>query len=141
MGSEDRHDGDLLSRPVRLAARLLGQDEADLEHVFRKASVLVRLEDGFAGVSDARETFLFAMNQTLRFCPNVAVCVPAGAGDLIEAGNDLASRVHGAGHRVQIASAGDLAGFNAVVNVGTEVAEGLPWVTVNSTGWVARLAG
>jgi hypothetical protein len=69
MGTENRHDADLLSRPVRLAARLRGQDEAELEHLFRAARVLVRLEDAFAGVSDARETFLFAVNQSLRFCP------------------------------------------------------------------------
>jgi hypothetical protein len=123
-----------------LAARLRGKDEAELEHLFREARVLVRLEDAFAGVSDARETFLFAVNQSLRFCPNVAVSVATGARDLIDAGNELAARVHGAGHRVQIAGAGDTAGFNAVVNVGTEVADGLPWVTVNSTSWVARVA-
>src|SRR5438132_5260487 len=139
MGTENRHDGDLLSRPVRLAARLRGQDEAELEHLFREARVLVRLEDAFADACDARETFLFAVNQILRFCPNVTVSVPAGTRHLIDAGDELAARVHGAGHRVQIASR-DTAEFNAVVNVGTEMADSLPWVTVNSTGWVARVA-
>lgn len=140
MGTEYGDDRDLLSRPVRLAARLRRENEAELEHLFREARIMVRLEDAFASVSDARETFRFAVNQSLRFCPNVALCVPAGARDLIDAGNEFAARVHGAGHQLQIAGAGDTAGLNAVVNVGTEVADGLPWVTVNSTGWVVRVA-
>src|SRR5690242_6062075 len=139
MGIENRHDGHLLSRPVRLAARLRGQDEAEVEHLFREARVLVRLEDAFHGVRDASETFLFSVNQILRFCPNVTVSVPTSARHLIDAGNELAARVHGVGHRLQ-SGGGDMAEFNAVLNVGTKVADGLPWVTVNSTNWVARVA-
>jgi hypothetical protein len=140
MGARDWDDRGLLSRPLRLAARLRDADEAELEHLFREARVLVRLEDAFAAVPDARETFFFAVNQVLRFCPNVAIYVPEDARDLLDAGDDLAARVHGLGHQVQIAGAGDAAAFNAVVNIGTNVVAGLPWVTVNSTGWVARVA-
>ncbi len=130
----------MLSRPMRLAAEVSGQDETQLEHLFMEARVLIRLEDRFAQVPDARETFLFAVNQVLRFCPNVAVCVPDSAGDLIEAANDLAVRVHGRGHRVRVAKVDGTLVFSAVVNVGMEISRDSTWVTVNSTGWVARVA-
>src|SRR5881628_2562959 len=99
-------NSDLFSRPVRLAADLSGQNEAALEHLFAGAKILVRLEEAFACVPDARETFLFAVNQALRICPNVAVSVPARARDLIEAGDELAACVHGPGHRVRFADIG-----------------------------------
>ena len=140
MAADSLDDAGLLSRPVRLAAELCGQDEAALAHLFREARVLIRLEEAFADVPDARETFLFTVNQVIRFCPNVALCVPAGARDLIEAASDIAARVHGHGHRVHLAGVREATGFQAVVHVGTKVLDDLPWVTVNSTGWVARVA-
>jgi hypothetical protein len=92
-----RVKSDILSRPMRLAAEIGGEDEERLEHLFTDARVLVRLEEALARVQDARETFLSAVNQILRFCPNVAVCVPDAARDLLEAANELAVRVHGRG--------------------------------------------
>ncbi len=136
----DKVDSDLLSRPIRLAAQIRGEDEDQLEHLFTEARVLVRLEEGLIWVRDARETFLFAVNQVLRFCPNVGVCVPDAATDLVEAANEVAARVHGRGHRVQVAGMDEAATFAAVVNIGTEVSRERNWVTVNSTGWVARVA-
>jgi hypothetical protein len=33
-----------------------------------------------------------------------------------------------------------LADFNAILNIGTSLIHDLPWITVNSTGWIARVA-
>jgi hypothetical protein len=132
--------GDWLSRPIRLAADLSGQDETALEHLFIGAKILVRLEEAFANVHDARETFLFTVNQVIRFCPNVAVCTPVGSGDLVDAADDIAVRVHGERHRISVSGLEEAGSFQAIVNVGTEVLRGVPSVTVNSTGWVARVA-
>ncbi len=131
---------DLLSRPVRLAARLRGEDEATAAHLFADARVLIRLEEVVANAPDARETFLFAVNQTLRFCPNVAVYVPPVARDLVAAADEIAAHVYGDAHRVARAGVREVSGFQAVVNVGIGVKDALPWTTVNSTGWVARIA-
>jgi hypothetical protein len=129
----------LLSRPLRLAAELRGTDEATLEHLFDDAHVMVRLEEAFTGAPDARETFLSLVNQIVRICPNVAVCVSTP--DIADEARSIAARVHGTGHPVEIADIREAPRFAAIVNVGIEVLDGLPSATVNSTGWVARVAG
>jgi hypothetical protein len=131
---------ELLSRPIRLAAELRDEAAAAVASLFAEARIMIRLEDAFGNLHDARETFLFAVNQTLRFCPNVALCVPADARDLVQAADELAVRIHGPGHHVRRMEFGDATAFSAIMNVGTELEPGLPWTTVNSTGWVARVA-
>jgi hypothetical protein len=49
--------------------------------------------------------------------------------------------VHGAGHPVEVTGIREATRFAAIVNVGTEILEDLPSTTVNSTGWIARIAG
>jgi hypothetical protein len=130
-----------LSRPLRLAAQLRGEDEATLEHLFRRARVLVSLENGFAHIVDAREAFLLAVNQTLRFCPNVAIRVPGSARDLVAVCDALAFGVHGEGHRVERTDQAGRDDFDAIITVGVEVMADPRYVTINSSGWVARVAG
>ncbi len=104
--------GPVLSRPLRLAARVREEDEEKLEHVFASARLLVRLEEGFEKVADARECFLLAVNGALRFCPNIAVSV-ARATELLEMCDALASAVYGSGHRVHNAKTSEVEGFSA----------------------------
>src|SRR3989442_10867750 len=101
MAAVDLERSSLLSRPVRMAAELRDTDETTLEHLIDHANVLVRLEEAFTDVPDARETFLSVVNQVIRFCPSVAVCVSAP--DLTDEARRIAARVHGAGHPVQVA--------------------------------------
>jgi len=137
MAPDDLSVSSLLSRPIRLAAQVSGADEATLEHLINDAQVLVRLEASFTEVPDARETFLSLVNQIVRFCPNVAVCVSTLG--LVDEARRIAARVHGPGHPVEIADIREAARFAAVVNVGVEILEHSS-STVNSTGWVARIA-
>lgn len=130
----------LLSRPVRVAAELLRQDETALLHLFEDAHVLIRLEQAYCDRPDAWETFLFTVNQVIRFCPNVAVCVPAGSTGILAAAHVIAARVHGRRHAVRPVEFRHADNYSAVVNIGSEILEGLPSVTVNSTGWVSRVA-
>jgi hypothetical protein len=102
--------------------------------------MLVRIEAAFCEICDARETFLFAVNQALRFSGNVSVCVEGNSADLIRQCNGLATHIQGQGMSVRVANGVPLQAFGAILNVGTEVLAGLPSVTVNSSGWVARLA-
>src|SRR6266446_5656253 len=106
------------TRPVRAAAQLLSAPEHFVEHLFKSARVLVRLEDGFIGLPDARETFLLAINQCLRFCPNTAVCLPSSAVELLEQSNSLASEIYGTGHVIESVSSDSFSNFTAIVNVG-----------------------
>jgi hypothetical protein len=133
-------DPEILSRPLRTAAELRGEDEQSLRHLFNDAHLMVRLEEAFADIADARETFQLVVNEALRFCPNIALCVPRAAQDLVDAVAALAVGIHGERHRVEVVGVNEAPRFQAVVNVGIEILAGLPSVTVNSTGWLARAA-
>jgi hypothetical protein len=133
-------DTSILSRPARLAARLTRSSEEELEHLFMRKRILIRLEDGFASVPDSRETFFLAVNQCLRFCPNVSVYGPNSERALIGECGKLSQRIHGPQSKLVAVASDDVSDFDAVLNVGRKVAGDRPWITVNSAGWVARLA-
>lgn len=130
----------MFSRPARLAAFITGQSEEAVIHLFTEKRILVRLEAEFCEVADAREAFMFAVNQCLRFCSNISVSVEARPDELVRACDSLAVQVHGPGARVEVIKKVNGRVFDAIVNVGTEVLFDLPSATVNSSGWVARLA-
>lgn len=131
----------LFSRSIRAATQLVDASEDSIEGLFKSARVLVRLEDAFTERADAHETFLLAVNQSLRFCPNIAVSLPPSAIELLNDCNKLASAVHGEGHAVLLVAANeDFRDYSAIVNIGIEVVPDLPWTSVISSGWVARLS-
>ena len=130
---------DFTSRPLRLAARLRGESEAAVEHLFHNARVLARLELGDAATPDDRMTFLEVVNQVLRFCPNVTVGFSSAQAGLARHCQDLARAIHGPRGTVVIANIGDDVKAQATVNVGRAIGPDASWVTVHSTGWVARL--
>jgi hypothetical protein len=128
-----------LSRPLAVAAGLLADDFTRVEHLFTGRRVFVRLEPALAGGADARQTVVLAVNEVLRFCPNVAVALPPEDAELIEIANMLAVEIYGPAHRVATASMEETA-FDAVLNVGVEVRDLPAWITVSSDGWLARVA-
>ncbi len=133
-------ESETFSRPARLAASIMGETEEAAIHLFAKKKILVRLEALFCEVPDARETFLFTVNQCLRFCSNISVCVEGSSDALVGACDLLAVQVHGPGANVEVVEKVTGRVFDAIVNVGAEVLSDLPSATINSSGWVARLA-
>lgn len=131
---------EIFSRPARLGALITGDSEESIVHLFTEKRILVRLEAQFLEVADARETFLFAVNQCLRFCSNISVLVAAGPGQLTRACDSLAARIHGPTAAVEVVEKLTSRSFDAVINVGREVFQDLPSATINSSGWVARVA-
>ena len=129
---------EIFSRPARLGALITGDSEESIAHLFTEKKILLRLEPQFLQYADARETFLFAVNQCLRFCSNISVCVAEG--ELIRACESLGERVHGRAATVETVEKVASRSFDAVVNVGAEVFSDLPSATINSSGWVARVA-
>src|SRR6266508_5596397 len=118
------------SRPTRQAARATGASEA--EALARlDGSVVVALDDALAEDPDARETFLFAVNQCLRFAGRVGVSTSAV--DLAVAAEELALAITGS----PLASLDDA---DVTLIVGTRVVRARPAVTVCSSGWLARVA-
>jgi len=128
------------SRPARLGALVADLPEETILGLLSKKRILARLETMFSEDPDARETFVFTVNQVLRFCPNVSICVDKSANDLIETCRHLAYRVHGSERVVDVVRDDTRTGFDATVNVGMEVREEENSATVNSNGWIARLA-
>ncbi len=132
---------EIFSRPARLGAALSGMSAEAVEHLFVTKKVLVQLEADFCDDQDARETFLFTVNQLLRFCPNIGVSIKKDAVDLLRVCRELAAQVHGPQATVEVVEgAKPIYGFDAVVNVGAEVLTTVRSVTVNSGGWTARVA-
>src|SRR5260370_11372111 len=132
---------EIFSRPARLGAALSGMSEEAVEHLFVKKKVLVQLEADFCEDQDARETFLFAVNQLLRFCPNIGVSIKKDAVDLLRVCRELAAQVHGPQATVEVVEgAKPTYEFDAVVNVGAKILTTMRSVTVNSGGWTARVA-
>lgn len=132
MSSERR-----FSRPFAAAASLVNA-ETDVETLFRCAHVVVRLEESLADSADAEATLMLAVNEILRFCPNVTVVVPPGQAAILDACDRLAAEIHGTGAHVSRPSGPTLDGFTAVLNIGLETRPG--WITVTSSGWLARVA-
>ncbi len=131
---------EMFSRPARLGAFITGKSEEAVIHLFTEKRILVRLEAPFREVADARESFLFAVNQCLRFCSNVTVCVEGDSDELFRACDSIAVQIHGPGASVEAVKKATSLTFDAIVNLGTEVLSDLSSATINSSGWVARLA-
>lgn len=125
------------SRPLRAAAEATGRDEHELAGQFARRRVLIRLEDRVADDVGARETFLYAVNQTLRFCPNVSISVPPAALELIAETRALAVGINGPDAVVPLVA--DDPEVDMTLIVGIDVAPMGPSVVVNSSGWVARM--
>ena len=67
--------------------------------------------------------------------------VPSEYQDLADRSIELASAIHGPGRWIRIVSSDrEAAAFDAIINVGTAIKNALPWITANSSGWVARVA-
>lgn len=130
-----------LSRPLRFAAEVGGLSEERAAQYFLDAEVAIRLESECAANQDARETFRLAVNMLVRFCPRLTVVLPSEARELWTVGEDLAADIVGTVSAVRtIASDPDWHEFDAVLNIGRERRGDLPWITINSTGWLARIA-
>jgi len=110
--------GSWLSTPVAPAGAVNPALEPARKHLFTGRRVLVRLEPALAGGADARQTVVLAVNEILRFCPDVALTLPPEDADLVEIANTLAVEIHGSAHRV---ASMEEAAFDAVLNVGVRV--------------------
>jgi molybdopterin/thiamine biosynthesis adenylyltransferase len=123
------------SRPLRLAAQVTGGKEADLSNVFA-GRVAVHLAGDQAGRPDAHETFLFAVNQILRFAPNLSISLPDSEFDLAQQVRALAKGIVAPGAEIPLI----VDDHSAIVTltIGTALAPTTTGVAVSSSGWLAR---
>src|SRR5262245_3736793 len=126
-----------LSRPARLAAGLCAASETQALHTFAKKRILVRAAEGFAAKGDSTETCRLAVNQILRFCPNVAVAVPATSHELGAEANLLRREIYENTEDIPTVSGErEFLKFDAIVNIGVRIDRDLPWIALNSSGWL-----
>jgi hypothetical protein len=116
-----------------------GSNEDQLKGYLRNVRVAVRVEPGFDH-SDACETFLLAVNMLLRFCPHVTVVTDERNVALARKTKRLASEILRAQSAVEaLTQAPNWTDFDVVLSVGRSPIEAPETVTVNSSGWVARI--
>ena len=130
------------SRPFALAANLVGSDVPAIEHLFVTRRVLVRLELEMARSAPMREAFLLAVNEILRFCPNVVIAVPPNFDATARTATALAREIYGPDATISTVAPNELdaSSFEAILNVGREVCEHRAWIAIDASGWLARIA-
>jgi ThiF family len=126
------------SRPAALGAKLAATDASTIEHLFTTKRILMRLEEALGEVPEARETLILLTNEVLRFCPDIIVELPAAAHGLMGALEQLAVEIHG--HSKITLGTSESSSSDAIVNIGTEIRAAANWITVNSDGWLCRVA-
>jgi molybdopterin/thiamine biosynthesis adenylyltransferase len=125
------------SRPQKTAA-LLGELAED-RHRFLHKRILLTGESRLLAVPNGRECFLDSLRLAVRICPNVAVYVSDENDDLRVEAQDLADRIT-FGKKVEFLQASlNFNQFDSILSIGAKAHPELPWTTINSNGFVARV--
>lgn len=128
------------SRPLRWATILSRIDEGQMKDYLRHARVAVRMERGFDH-RDARETLLLAVNMLLRFCPEITLVLDTRHTDLAVRAKRLGVLIVRSDAAVQVLSEDpNWNAFDVVITIGQSPAPVPGAITINSAGWVARMA-
>ncbi len=125
------------SRPQKTAAQL--GELAEDRHRFLHKTILLTGDSGLLAVPNGRECFLDSLRLAVRICPNVAVYVSGENDDLRVEAQDLAERI-AFGKKVEFLQASpNFNQFDSILSIGAKVHPELPWTTINSNGFVARV--
>jgi molybdopterin/thiamine biosynthesis adenylyltransferase len=125
------------SRPQKTAAQL--GELAEDRHRFLHKKILLTGESGLLGVPNGRECFLDSVRLAVRICPNVAVYVSDESNDLRVEAQDLADRI-AFGKKVEfLLTSPNFSQFDSILSIGAKAHPELPWTTINSNGFVARV--
>jgi molybdopterin/thiamine biosynthesis adenylyltransferase len=125
------------SRPRETAQRL--GDLAKDRHRFLGKKILLTGEPDILRTTNGRDAFLFSLRLLVRLCPNVSVALLEGQEALLTEAREVAVQV-AFGKAVEFRVSVNPAEFDAILSVGTRVDPTLPWTTINSNGWLARVS-
>jgi len=113
-----------------------GQDDL---HRFTESSVLLTGEAAILSTRNGALCFRHLLRLLVRTTLHLTVQLPAEMADLLADVQAIAKRVQ-FGTSVHFTSSPlNLADFDAIVNVGTAACPELPWTSINSQGWLARV--
>jgi len=126
------------SRPARTAEQLA--EQALDRHRFLAKKVLLTGEPEILKTVNGQNCFLNAVGLLIRICPNITIHIPATCEDLRLVSGLFSKRI-AFGKGVEYCDhVDDFGSFDAILSVGAAVNPGLPWTTINSNGWVARVS-
>ena len=128
----------IYSRPAKTAAQL--SEQAADRHRFLAKRVLLTGEPEVLNTFNGRNCFLDAVGLLLRICPNITIHIPAASQDLRVMSQLFSKRIAFGPGLEYCDQIDDVASFDAILSVGTAVNPGLPWTTINSNGWLARVS-
>jgi len=126
------------SRPAKTAAQLA--EQALDRHRFLAKKVLLTGEPEILTTANGRNCFLNAVGLLIRVCANITIHIPAACEGLRDACRMFSERIafgRGVEYRDYV---DDVGSFDAILSVGATVNPGLPWTTINSNGWLARVS-
>lgn len=126
------------SRPAKTAAKLA--EQALDRHRFLAKRVLLTGEPETLNSLNGRNCFLDAIGLLIRICPNITIHVPAGSEDLRVVSQAFANRIAFGPGVEHCNHVDDFGSFDAILSVGAAVNTSLPWTTINSNGWLARVS-
>ena len=125
------------SRPQKTAARL--GELAEDRHRFLHKTILLTGEPDLLALPNGRECLLDAIRLAVRICPNVAAYLADENAALRAEAQDLAERI-AFGKKVEFLQASpNFNQFDSILLIGAKAHPELPWTTINSNGFVARV--
>jgi hypothetical protein len=125
------------SRPAA-AADSLG-DKAPDRHRFTEKNVLLTGEGPVLGLENGRNCFLNSIRILTRMTRGLKIWIPAGTG-LREETSRLIEHISFGDKPELLSASPDFTAFDAILSVGAETHSELPWTTIDSNGWVARVS-
>lgn len=128
----------IYSRPVKTAAQLAAK--ALDHHRFLAKKVLLTGEPDVLNTVNGCECFLSAFALLIRICPNIQIYIPAGCDDLGAVSQVFVKRIAFGPGVEHCDHVDDFTQFDAILSVGSAVKPDLPWTTINSNGWLARVS-
>jgi molybdopterin/thiamine biosynthesis adenylyltransferase len=129
-----------VSRPLGVAQGLVRRP-IDETIIYSKIVVLTG-EAPVLTTANGRWCFLDALSLLSRVVGRLVVVLPQEAESLRREVEEYCSRAwsHGAINIISDAQPELLNGAHAILNVGTESRAALPWTSINSNGWIARVS-
>jgi molybdopterin/thiamine biosynthesis adenylyltransferase len=126
------------SRPQKTAVTLgtLAEDR----HRFLAKQVLLTGEASILLTENGRNCLTDSLRLLVRICPHITVAIPPSNKELLNCAKSLANSI-AFGKEVDFSNdVQDMTPYDAILSIGTKVRPDLPWTTINSNGWIARVS-
>jgi molybdopterin/thiamine biosynthesis adenylyltransferase len=126
------------SRPQATADQLA--DVAEDHHRFTQKSLLLTGEPEILATANGRMCLLDSLRLLIRICPNVTVSLPPGFDALLNECRGLADQIAFGAEVIFTTKRPDFTVYDTILSVGVTANRELPWIVINSNGWVARVS-